>query len=51
VLPLLHPVRLARLAFRGELSPIIAWDVAYILVVSALLLTAARRSVHKRLTS
>jgi len=51
VLPLLHPVRLARMAFRGELSPLVAWDVIYILVLSALLLAWARRSVRRRLTS
>jgi len=51
VLPLLHPVRLARTAFRGELSPVVAWDVVYILVLSALLLAWARRSVRRRLTS
>lgn len=51
VLPLLHPIRLARLAFRGEFSPVILWDIAYILVVSSLLLMTARRAVHKRLTS
>jgi lipooligosaccharide transport system permease protein len=51
VLPLLHPVRLARMAFRGELSSLVAWDVVYILVLSALLLAWARRSVRRRLTS
>lgn len=51
VLPLLHPIRLARLAFRGEAAPVIVWDVSYILIVSALLLLSARRSVHQRLTS
>jgi lipooligosaccharide transport system permease protein len=51
VLPLLHPVRLMRTAFRGQLSPVVAWDVAYILVLSLLLLAWARRSVHRRLTS
>jgi len=51
VLPLLHPVRLARMAFRGDLSPVVAWDVGYILVLSTLLLAWARRSVRRRLTS
>ncbi|MBI1818463.1 MAG: ABC transporter permease [Deltaproteobacteria bacterium] len=51
VLPLLHPVRLARTAFRGEFSLVVLWDVAYILALSALLLTDARRSIRKRLTS
>lgn len=50
-LPLLHPVRLARSAFRGDLSWIALWDLAYILVVSAALLAWARRNVRRRLTS
>lgn len=50
-LPLLHPVRLARQAFRGEISPIIAWDLTYLLAVSALLLLWARRAVRERLTN
>lgn len=50
-LPLLHPVRLARAAFRGELQPILAWDLVYIVIVSALLLGLARRQVWKRLTN
>jgi lipooligosaccharide transport system permease protein len=50
-LPLLHPVRLARSAFRGDLSWIALWDLAYILVVSAALLAWARRTVRRRLTS
>jgi len=51
VLPLLHPVRLARAAFRGRLSPILVWDLAYTLAFSALLLAWARRSVQRRLTN
>jgi lipooligosaccharide transport system permease protein len=50
-LPLLHPVRLARAAFRGAPAPILVWDVVYILGVSALLLAWARRGVRRRLTS
>lgn len=50
-LPLLHPVRLARAAFRGELSWILAWDVLYIGALSALLLAAAARTARRRLTS
>jgi lipooligosaccharide transport system permease protein len=50
-LPLLHPVRLARAAFGGEASPILLWDLAYLLTVSALLLAWARRSVRQRLTN
>ncbi len=51
VLPLVHPVRLARAAFQGEVSPILLWDLAYLLTVSALLLAWARRSVRQRLTN
>ena len=53
-LPLLHPVRLARAAFRGELAElgwVAAWDLAYVLGLSALLLLWARRSIRARLTS
>jgi lipooligosaccharide transport system permease protein len=50
-LPLLHPVRLARAAFKGELSFLAVWDVAYTLGMSALLLLWARRSVRRRLTN
>ena len=51
VLPLLHPVRIARMVFRGDLSPVLLWDVSYILVASALLLYSARSAVRRRLTS
>ena len=50
-LPLLHPVRLARAAFRGEASLVILWDLAYILGISTLLLAWGRREVHRRLTN
>jgi lipooligosaccharide transport system permease protein len=50
-LPLLHPVRLARSAFRGDLSWIALWDLAYILLVSGALLLWARRAMRARLTS
>lgn len=50
-LPLLHPVRLARSAVVGDLSPILLWDVAYCLVLSAVLLRSARTAVRARLTS
>jgi len=50
-LPLLHPVRLARAAFKGEVSWLALWDLGYIVVASALLLVLARRSVHHRLTN
>jgi lipooligosaccharide transport system permease protein len=51
LLPLLHPVRAARAAFSGSLSWRTAWDVAYCLVASALLLALARRTIRRRLTA
>jgi lipooligosaccharide transport system permease protein len=51
VLPLLHPVRAARMAFRGVFSPVLIWDLSYIGAVSFLLLIWARRSARARLTS
>ena len=48
-LPLLHPVRLVRAAFRGEASWILLWDLAYIALVSALLLWVAARVTRRRL--
>jgi lipooligosaccharide transport system permease protein len=50
-LPLLHPVRLARLSFRGEVAAVEVWDVAYLLIVSTLLLAWAGKSVRQRLTN
>ncbi len=52
LLPLLHPVRLARAAFDGTASlPTVAWDVGYTLIASTLLLTWCRRAIHRRLES
>jgi lipooligosaccharide transport system permease protein len=51
VLPLLHPVRLARAAFTGEFSVLALWDLAYILGASFLLLLWARHIVRARLTN
>ena len=51
VLPLLHPVRLARSIFRGDLSWTTAWDVGYTLFVSLALLYWARHAVRRRLTA
>lgn len=51
VLPLLHPVRIARSAFSGDWSPILLWDFAYIVGLSALLLSSASRAVRSRLTT
>jgi len=51
VLPLLHPVRLARAAFRGELGWLALWDLAYIGAVSGVLLAWARRRLREKLSS
>jgi lipooligosaccharide transport system permease protein len=51
VLPLLHPVRLARAAFNGEFSGVVVWDLGYTLGTSLLLFLWARRSVRGRLTN
>ncbi len=51
ILPLLHPVRLARAFFRAEFSLVVLWDLFYILSASALLLFWARHSVRRRLTN
>jgi lipooligosaccharide transport system permease protein len=50
LLPLLHPVRLARCAFEGRLSWLALWDVAYTLGVSGALLLWARRAIRRRLS-
>jgi len=51
VLPLLHPVRLARASFKGEFSSTVLWDLTYILGMSLMLLLWARRAVRNRLTN
>jgi len=52
LLPLLHPVRLSRAAFRGSAEPhLVLWDIGYVVVVAGALLTYARIQVGKRLTS
>ena len=51
VLPLLHPVRMVRAAFAGEVSLVLLWDFVYLLALSLLLLAWARRSIRRRLTS
>jgi lipooligosaccharide transport system permease protein len=48
-LPLLHPVRLMRAAFRGEATPILLWDLLYTFALSALLLALAARVLRRRL--
>jgi lipooligosaccharide transport system permease protein len=50
ILPLLHPVRLARTAFRGEMSALVWWDIAYIVFVTVALLLSGTRRIHQRLT-
>ena len=50
VLPLLHPVRLARTAFSGDVTWLILWDVGYIVVLSLGLLFWARGTIRKRLS-
>ncbi len=50
-LPLLHPVRLMRHAFRGEWAPVLLWDLGYILVLSAGLLALAARVTRRRLAA
>ena len=50
-LPLLHPVRLARAAFHGGFDWVHLFDLAYILVLSAVLLAWARRGMRMKLTS
>ena len=51
LLPLLHPVRIARAAFRAEAPAILLWDLFYMLALSGLLLLSARAAVRRRLTS
>ena len=50
-LPLLHPVRLARHAFAGQADWTVLWDIAYIAVLSSVLLMWALRAVRARLVS
>jgi lipooligosaccharide transport system permease protein len=55
VLPLLHPVRLSRVAFSGLPEGrgwgLVAWDVGYVLTLSLGLLWWARRRIRVRLLS
>ncbi|HEU4345027.1 MAG TPA: ABC transporter permease [Candidatus Binatia bacterium] len=51
LLPLLHPVRLARAAFLTGPSWILLWDAAYLIGISLLLLLWARAGVRRRLTN
>ena len=49
VLPLVHPVRLARAAFAGRFGWTAVWDLVYIAIVSTLMLGWALRQVRRRL--
>jgi lipooligosaccharide transport system permease protein len=49
--PLLHPVRLLRAAFLGEWPPTLLSDLAYMLLLSALLLWLAARVIRRRLSA
>jgi lipooligosaccharide transport system permease protein len=51
VLPLVHPVRLARAVFAWQFGWQALWDLGYIIVLSAVLLMWGRRSIRRRLTS
>ena len=51
ILPLLHPVRLIRAAFLGKMHLGLLWDVAYIAVLSGVLLQVAARVTRRRLSS
>jgi lipooligosaccharide transport system permease protein len=48
-LPLLHPVRLMRHAFRGDFALVLLWDLGYVLALSGLLLFVATRVIRARL--
>jgi len=50
-LPLLHPVRLMRHAFRAEAGGVLVWDALYVVALSALLLVLAGRTMRQRLGS
>jgi lipooligosaccharide transport system permease protein len=50
ILPLLHPVRLIRAAFQGQMHLGLLWDVAYIVALSAVLLNVAARVTRQRLS-
>lgn len=50
-LPLLHPVRLSRACFSGNLGWTALWDLAYVLGLSYALFAWARGAIVRRLTS
>jgi hypothetical protein len=43
-------MRLVRASFRGDASWVLLWDIAYVLMFSALLLLVAARVTRRRLT-
>jgi lipooligosaccharide transport system permease protein len=49
ILPLLHPVRIARASFDGTLGLIHLWDLTYMLAISFALLRVARSTMRRRL--
>ncbi len=49
ILPLVHPVRLARAVFDWRFGWRAVWDLGYMLALSAVLLVWARRAIHRRL--
>ncbi len=51
ILPLVHPVRLARAIFEWRFAWQALWDLCYILALSAALLMWGRRGIRRRLTS
>jgi lipooligosaccharide transport system permease protein len=50
ILPLVHPVRLARALFHGEVGLISIWDLVYMLSLTGALLLLGRRIARARLT-
>ena len=49
--PLLHPVRLAHMAYAGAWRPVALWDVAYVVVATAALLAWSRARLREKLES
>lgn len=51
VMPLTHPVRLMRAVAGGGFEPLLLWDIAYIVLFSAVMTVLAIRRLKKRLIS
>jgi len=51
ILPLVHPVRLARAVFEWRFTWQALWDLGYIVCLSGALLLWGRHSIRRRLTS